>query len=106
MLTWEFSHAQKAWETGVYVTWSSHNAKEDCIRVGASSKCFCGHLYSKHSITVPKKGKVKSVCETCACKEFRYIPRRPEEIGMHWLVRRKGFNINEWGAPCICKHAH
>ena len=25
---------------------------------------------------------------------------------MHWLPRRKGFNINTWGAPCQCGLSH
>lgn len=25
---------------------------------------------------------------------------------MHWLPRRKGFNINTWGASCTCSHTH
>jgi hypothetical protein len=34
------------------------------------------------------------------------MPRRPEEVGMWWLPRRKGFNVNTWRASCKCKHTH
>ena len=45
-------------------------------------------------------------CSKCDCKAFKFIPRRPEEVGMYWLVRRKGFDITQWRAPCKCKHGH
>lgn len=107
MLTWEFNHAQEAIESGIYVTWKSEGSPEDqCFRVGSDSKCFCGHLFKSHEKIVPKNGKVKNSCNKCECKAFNFIPRRPEEIGMHWLPRRKGFNINTWGAPCNCQHSH
>ena len=48
MMTWEFNHAQKAIETGLYITWKSYDAEEDCFRVGADSKCFCGCLFKDH----------------------------------------------------------
>lgn len=34
------------------------------------------------------------------------MPRRPEEIGEAWLVRRRGFDINVWRAKCKCGHGH
>ena len=105
MLTWEFQHAQEAEATGVYVTWRSEAAKDDCFRVGASSKCFCGHLHSSHEKTLTSK-KTVTKCNKCDCKRFAFIPRRPEEVGEWWLPRRKGFNINTWGASCKCKHTH
>lgn len=55
---------------------------------------------------MPKKGAPKTSCNTCECVGFRFIPRRPEEVGMGHLPRRKGFNINTWGASCICGHTH
>ena len=106
MMQWEFEHAQKAIETGLYITWISFDANDDCFRVGDNSMCFCGCLFKDHDCTMLKSGKIKNNCKKCDCKEFRFIPRRPEEIGQHWLPRRKGFNINQWGASCICKHTH
>ena len=107
MMTWEFNHAYDAMETGIYVTWKSLQQREDqCFRVGRDSRCFCGHLFKLHDKTFLKNGRVKNDCSKCECKGFQFIPRRPEEVGQHWLPRRKGFNINTWGAPCICKHSH
>ena len=107
MMTWEFNHAYDAMETGIYVTWKSLQQREDqCFRVGRDSRCFCGHLFKFHDKTFLKNGRVKNDCSKCECKGFQFIPRRPEEVGQHWLPRRKGFNINTWGAPCICKHSH
>lgn len=34
------------------------------------------------------------------------MPRRPEELGQYWLVRRKGFDIKTWKPSCQCKHQH
>jgi len=56
MIQWEFEHAQEAEACGVYVTWKSDTAKDDCFRVGKSSKCFCGHLFSSHEKQLGKKG--------------------------------------------------
>ena len=107
MLTWEFNHAYEAAESGIYVTWKSHAMLEDqCFRVGSESRCFCGHLFKVHEKAFMKGGKLKNSCQTCECKAFNFIPRRPEEIGQHWLPRRKGFNINTWGASCTCTHTH
>ena len=99
MMEWEFQHAQEAEMSGIYITWRSDTAKEDCFRVGTNSRCFCGHGFTKH------EGK-KKACKDCDCKAFAFIPRRPEEIGMHWLPRRKDFNINTWRPNCKCKHSH
>ena len=90
---------------GIYVTWRSDQAKDDCFRVGTSSKCFCGHLFSSHDKIIQQK-KTKTSCQKCECKEFQFIPRRPEEVGMWWLPRRKGFNVNTWRPSCVCKHGH
>ena len=48
MMTWEFNHAREAIESGVYVTWISSKANDDCFRVGSDSRCFCGHLFKSH----------------------------------------------------------
>ena len=48
MMEWELKHAQEAIDCGIYVTWQSDATKQECFRVGSSSKCFCGHLFSQH----------------------------------------------------------
>lgn len=105
MLTWEFKHAMEAERSGIYVTWRSDTAKEDCFRVGSQSRCFCGHSFSDHELKLGKK-KLVNNCKNCECKAFQFIPRRPEEVGQWWLPRRKGFNVNTWRASCKCKHTH
>lgn len=49
---------------------------------------------------------MKTDCNSCKCQAFRFIPRRPEELGQWWLPRRKGFNVNTWRPSCTCKHTH
>ena len=92
MLTWEFQHAEEASKRGIYVTWRSATSKEDCFRVGSNSRCFCGHMFPEHDLSITKKAQ-KTQCTSCPCKGFKFIPRRPEEVGMDWLPRRKGFNV-------------
>jgi hypothetical protein len=60
--------------------------------------CFCGHSLLEHS------NRGMRSCPNCACKQFRYIPYRPEEVGEPWLVRRKGFDVKSWRAKCKCAH--
>jgi hypothetical protein len=31
---------------------------------------------------------------------FKFVPSRPEECGMYWLVRRKDFDVKSWRPPC------
>ncbi|CAE8630359.1 unnamed protein product, partial [Polarella glacialis] len=45
-------------------------------------------------------------CGSCGCPGFRYIPRRPEEVGEWWLPRRRGFDVRLWRANCKCGHSH
>ena len=92
-------------ERGIYVTWKSSANKEDCFRVGSNSRCFCGHMFPDHDCTLTKKS-TKTQCSKCPCKGFSFIPRRPEEVGMDWLPRRKGFNVHQWRPSCKCKHTH
>lgn len=49
---------------------------------------------------------MKNNCNDCKCTGFRFIPRRPEELGEWWLPRRKGFDVNVWRPSCQCKHTH
>ena len=96
--------ALEAIETGIYIGWRCPEFKHDCIRVGKSSKCFCGHLLSEHnsyhgnSVSVP--------CRACVCKAFAFVPARPEDVGEWWLKRRRNFDLSTWRAKCKCKHTH
>ena len=104
MLFWEFTHAREAIESGIYVNWRSNSTKGDCTRIGKFSMCMCGHFHSNHSKVAGKGKKNNTKCTECACTGYQFVPRRPEELGQWWLVRRKGFDINTWKPPCICKH--
>ena len=99
MMTWEFKHAQESEMNGIYISWRSPKSKDDCFRIGSMSRCFCGCLWSKHNQQITGK-KFNTSCKNCDCKMFAFIPRRPEEVGQWWLVRRKGFNINQWKPSC------
>ena len=66
------------------------------LRLGKLSRCFCNHLYGKHKLKVLKNGRFgKNPCEEegCKCENYRYMFRRPEEIGQYFLTRRKGGHI-------------
>ena len=107
MLEWEFTHAQESTQSGVYITWVSDKMRpteEQCFRIGSESRCFCGHLLKDHNRELGKK--VKSNCRQCKCTAFQFIPRRPEELGLWHLPRRKGFDINTWRPSCVCKYPH
>lgn len=52
------------------------------------------------------KKKITSKCKNCPCKDFKFIPTRPEECGMYWLPRRKEFKVSEWKPKCKCKQPH
>lgn len=105
MMDFEFQHAKEALESGLYVTYYCDAKKHECGRVGSQSLCFCGHMFPEHDIKVTKK-KQSSQCTQCPCKVFAWVPRRPEECGMWWLPRRKGFKVSEWAAKCKCKLPH
>ena len=64
-----------------------------CARVGPRSRCFCGHDHKAHGA---------QGCGTagCRCRNFRWVPRRPEEVGEWWLPRRRGFQVQRWRAKC------
>ena len=101
MIDEEMLAAQLAIKTGVYITWRSKRNQQDCARVGHKSRCFCGHNFSDHRM----KDRLPS-CLKCKCKCFEYIPKRPEEVGDWWLVRRRGFNVHSWRAKCRCGCPH
>lgn len=84
--------------SGVYGVWRSTRTGDDCGRIGAASRCFCGRTFDQHRTVAPY---------SCGrCDRFRYVPQRPEEVGEWWLPRRKDFNVHEWRAKCQCQHGH
>ena len=107
MMGWELKHAREAIESTVYITFTSPSSKESCgcFRVGSESLCFCGHKFTshKHSMSPFRTG-----CENpkCTCPKFAFMFARPEQLGMYWMPRRKGFKLSEWAAGCKCKHSH
>lgn len=110
MIDNEYEHAVASMESGTYVTaplkqityWNELKRSE-CSRLGKFSKCFCGHLFPQHNDSLFGK-KQNTACRDCPCKRFAFVPTRPEECGMYWLVRRKDFNVATWRPPCKCKH--
>ena len=107
MIDLEKFHADEAIKSGLYVTYTNTIKNLECSRIGSKSKCFCGHFYSNHKLTITKKNQnINNPCENCPCKRFKWIPTRPEEVGMYWLPRRKDFKVSEWRAKCKCDHGH
>lgn len=111
MLDSESAAADAAIANGLYVTYGSEERSRrdgkgpsECTRVAPTSRCFCSHALSEHFFTSKKDPSPR--CSLCECSHFEYVPSRPEECGLCWLVRRKGFNINTWRATCRCKHSH
>lgn len=105
MMSNEYLHAEEAVQSGIYVTYYCPSKKMECFRVGSKNKCFCGHLFAEHNKNIGAK-KVNTSCLNCPCKAFKYVPTRPEEVGMWWLPRRKEFDVRTWRAKCKCKHSH
>ena len=104
MMRAEMRAAQEALTSKVYITWRSEVTGTDCSRVGSASRCFCGHTLAEHALVDSKNPRAPSC--SCGCKRFEFVPSRPEEVGMWWLPRRKGFNVHAWRAPCKCQHGH
>ena len=99
--------ALQAIETGIYVGWRCFGNNFDCIRIGDNSNCFCGHPLHEHAaFTVSRKQTLECLAQNCSCKQFAFIPSRPEEIGEWWLQKRPGFDVSRWRAKCRCKHTH
>ena len=106
MMKAESRGARRAIASGVYIVWRSQKpGNPDCARVASESRCFCGHPLSMHT-AVSKTNPQAPACSACGCKRFDFVPSRPEECGMWWLPRRKGFDVHTWRAPCRCKHGH
>jgi hypothetical protein len=73
----------------------------ECGRISSKDTCICGHTLLNHKSVVaqPKSSKVlrPPQCLKCrTCRFFRYVPSRPEEVGMGYLCRRKQFSLKEF----------
>ncbi|KAK2964733.1 putative FAM221B-like protein [Blattamonas nauphoetae] len=109
--------AQWSIETGVYGVWRCHtrpiekpspanpHALDFCSRIGPTTRCFCGHLFQDHDMK-PTAKRQSTKCHLCHCPRCEFVPTRPEEIGDHWLPRRKDFNVTTWRVKCRCGHTH
>jgi hypothetical protein len=116
MLNSERSASSAAVTTGVYTVFrcslpnpSLSNSLDFCSRVGPSSMCFCGHLYSDHLQSKKTLGNTK--CSRCPssntfCHNYEFMFTRPEEVGDSFLPRRRGFNVHTWKPKCRCGHTH
>merc|ERR1719336_1879786 len=81
MMAAEQAAAEEALRTGLYGVWrNASNGSDFCGRIGPQSRCFCGHGYDQHEWTGSKKEQAPA-CTSCPCKKFKYMPRRPEEVG-------------------------
>lgn len=100
----ECEAANNAIETGLYIGYRCPENTWDCIRVNESHKCFCGHLLSDHDKFDGKKSVLR--CNECKCKQFSFIPSRPEDVGEFWYARRRDFDISTYKVKCRCGHPH
>ena len=105
MMRAEMRAAEEAIASKIYITWRSELTGADCCRVGSMSRCFCGRTLKEHAPINPRNPQPPP-CAATGCKRFEYVPSRPEEVGMWWLPRRKGFDVRKWRAPCKCQHGH
>lgn len=110
MLGKEKEAAEYAVRHDTYVCWRNESApkssRDFCCRVGPSHKCFCSHSLADHD--APRAGRrgqrEAPKCLQCPCKAFQYVPNEPEEIGEHWISRRKDFVPGSWSPKCRCTH--
>ena len=99
--------ALQAIQSGIYVGWRIPRSNNDCIRVSMDSLCFCGHALNQHEKFDGKRTtNLKCLLPGCTCKQYAFIPSRPDEIGEWWLHKRRGFDVTSWRAKCRCKHSH
>lgn len=101
MMDMERAAAEAAVASGTYIVWRIPSSRNDCTRVAPNSRCFCGHIAREHSLK-PRAFP----CGFCTCRNFAFVPQRPEEVGEWWLPRRKGFDVRTWRAMCKCSHSH
>nr|CAB3244458.1 protein FAM221B [Phallusia mammillata] len=102
----ETEAAIKAMQSGVYVGWRCPEYTWDCIRVGDTSMCFCGHNLTEHKQYEGVKSQAPCSVRECRCRSYAFIPSRPEDVGEFWLQRRPSFDPSKWKAKCRCKHPH
>lgn len=103
----ELLAAEEALRSGLYGVWRNATRRTDfCSRVGPVSRCFCGHDFRDHVWKSKSRKELLPSCGSCGCRGFHYVPRRPEEVGEHWLPRRRGFDVRIWRAKCKCSHGH
>lgn len=81
--------AAAAMSDRLFCTWRCQTSGMDCINVGPSSRCFCGHTYKAHAWYENKSKKVKCRCPGCKCPGFRYVNGR----GCQFI-------------RCGCRHTH
>eukprot|EP00965_Chrysotila_dentata_P226651 6195543-Pleurochrysis_carterae.AAC.2 len=105
LLRREAKAAAEAQASGVYITWCSTKTGAECCRIASVCRCLCGHRLEDHA-PVNKNNPRPTPCTNCECRGYSFVPSRPEEVGMWWLPRRKGFDVRAWRAPCKCKHGH
>ena len=99
--------AIQAIKSGIYIGWRCPGNDFDCIRVSMESRCFCGHVLNQHeSFEKKRTTSLKCLLNGCGCKQFAFVPSRPQEIGEWWLPKRRGFDVASWRAKCRCKHDH
>merc|ERR1719335_659030 len=68
MMQAEQAAAEEAVRTGLYGVWRNASHGSDfCSRVGAMSRCFCGHDYSKHAWSKGRR-EPGPRCTECACR--------------------------------------
>ena len=107
----EKAAAEMAVQDRVYGVWRNECARHEvnrdfCSRIGPLHKCFCGHTLAEHGPVTSKRGVMCAPkCSGCACDGFQFIPNEPEEVGEHWLARRKDFVPGSWQPKCRCGHA-
>jgi hypothetical protein len=81
--------AAAAAEDRLFCTWRHGPTGQDCINVGPSTRCLCGHTYKSHAWFETMSKKVTCRCPGCKCPGFRYVSGR----GSQFL-------------RCGCRHGH
>ena len=78
MILAELEAAELSIKTGVYIVWRTTKSGEgsagvrkegQCCRLGARSRCFCGHSLAEHKPL--KQGNPQApACTKCKCRRF------------------------------------
>lgn len=109
MMDLEDEAARQAMADDIYVVWRNESAappksRDFCCRVGPSHRCFCNHPRRSHAVARRRGVTVFAACSECVCECFLYVPNHPEEVGDHWLSRRKDWDPSKWSPKCRCGH--